>query len=107
MRPRRRDTAFLRIAVLAAAGGVSAIGFSIGLPLWQHAHGHPYSPVFSLFAGWGVAAMLGAYACLRTYFLSDTPPRGPGGGVALALVQVTREPRAAQQAPDERTSRAA
>jgi hypothetical protein len=107
VRPRQRDTAFLRIAALAAAGGVSAIVFSIGLPIWQHAHGHPYTPVFSLFAGWGVAALLGAYACLRTYFLSDTPPRGPGGGVALALVAATREPRVSRQGPDERTSRAA
>jgi hypothetical protein len=97
----------LRIAILAAAGGVSAIGFSIGLPIWQHLHGQPYTPVFSLFAGWGIAALLGAYACLRTYFLSDSPPRGPGGGVALALVQSVREPRLAQSRRDEPSNRAA
>ena len=87
MRPRKRDPAFLRMAALAGAGGVSAIAFSIGMPLWARATGHPYSPVFSLFAAWGFAAVCGAVACIRTYLLSDrTPPPPPRGGVRLAAI---------------------
>jgi hypothetical protein len=88
MRPRKRDPAFLQIAVLAAAGGLLAIGFAIGLPLWSYYHGKPITPAFSLFAGWGVAALMGAYGCVRTYFITDQGPGGPPrGGVRLTVVE--------------------
>lgn len=87
MRPRKRDSSFLRSAVLAGLGGVGAIGLSIGLPIWSHAHGHPYAPAFSLFAVWGFFALAGSFACLRTYFLTDRPPpRPPRGGVYLQAI---------------------
>ena len=77
---RERDPAFLAMAAVAAAGGVLAIAFAIGLPIWASLHGRPYTPVFSLFAAWGVAALAGAYACFATYRLTDVPPRRPPGG---------------------------
>ena len=84
MRPRRRDPAFLRMAIIAATGGVLAIVFSIGFPLWARFSGHPYNPMFSLFAAWGILALCGAYGCLHTYFLSDkVGPRPPHGGLPL------------------------
>jgi hypothetical protein len=87
VRPRKRDPAFLHMAAVAATGGVLAIAFAIGFPIWTWQHGRPYTPAFSLFAAWGVAALAGAYACVRTYLLSDAPDRPRGGGVRLALVK--------------------
>lgn len=87
MRPRRRDPAFLRIAAIAGAGGLTAVAFSIGMPIWAHANGRPYTPAFSLFAAWGFAALCGAFACVRTYLLSDRPPPPPPrGGVRLQAI---------------------
>jgi hypothetical protein len=68
------------MAVLAAVGGVLAIALAIGLPIWMAMHGKPSMPAFSMFACWGIFALLGAYGCLHTYFLSDTPPRRPPPG---------------------------
>jgi hypothetical protein len=86
MRPRKRDPAFLRMAAIAALGGVVSIGFSIAAPLVAAHQGRAYTPMFSLFAAWGVAALLGSYACLKTYLLTDMPPpKPPGGGVRLEL----------------------
>jgi hypothetical protein len=87
---RKRDTSFLVMAAIAATGGVLAIGFSIGFPIWAVLHGRPYTPAFSLFAAWGVAALAGAFACLRTYQVTDGRPRNPPpGGLRLALVKNT------------------
>ena len=80
----KRDSSFLIIAVIAGSGGVLAIALSIGIPIWIALHGKPYNPAFSLFAGWGVAALGGCYGSLHTYFLSDTTqPRPPRGGIAV------------------------
>ena len=88
MTGRKRDSSFLVMAAIAGAGGVLAIGFSIGFPLWALLHGRPYAPAFSLFAAWGVAALAGAVACLRTYRVSDGEPRRPPpGGLRLELVK--------------------
>jgi hypothetical protein len=86
MRQRKRDSSFLFIAAIAALGGTLAIVLSIGLPIWSRLHGASVTPAFSLFAGWGVAAMLGAYASLRTYFVSEDPSGPPRGGARLTLV---------------------
>jgi hypothetical protein len=86
MRPKERDPSFLFTAGLAATGGLLAIAFSVGFPLWARMHGERVWPACSLFAGWGVAALAGAYASLRTYFDSGDPARPPRGGVRIALV---------------------
>ena len=78
------------MAVVAAVGGVMAIGFSIGFPIWGKLHGQEYTPAFSLFAAWGIAALGGAYACFKTYLITDgSPRRPPPGGVRLAFVRKT------------------
>ena len=82
-----RDPAFLRMAIIAGTGGVLAIVFSIGFPIWMFLHGRPYTPAFSLFAAWGLAALGGAYACTKTYMISGIDPdRPPRGGIALKIV---------------------
>jgi hypothetical protein len=107
MRPRKPDPSFLYMAAVAAAGGLLAICVSIGYPLWQAAHGQPYRPAFMLFAGWGVASLSGAYACWRTYLLTDSPPpRPPGGGVRLEFRRVA-EPVAAKPPAEFSDRRAA
>jgi len=83
--PRRRDPSFLYMAALAGTGGAMGIVLSIGIPIWAWFHGQPYNPAFSLFAGWGVAALMGAYACVHTYLLTDSvPPPYPDGGQPVA-----------------------
>ena len=89
MRPRERDPAFLQMAAIAGLGGVLAIVFSIGFPIWIRLHGGPWNPAFSLFAGWGVAALGGAYACIQTYLISDDTLPPPRGGVRLQLIKST------------------
>jgi hypothetical protein len=87
MRPRVRDTSFLYIAFLAGGGGLLAIVASIGVPIWMSLHGHHYEPAFSLFTGWGVAALGGAYGCWHTYRLTDTPPPPPPrGGLPITVL---------------------
>lgn len=75
------------MAVIAGAGGLAAIVFSIAFPIWAARQGRPYTPAFSLFAAWGVAALAGAYACVRTYLISgiEPPPRPRGGVRPIAL----------------------
>jgi hypothetical protein len=90
MRPRKKDRSFLTMAAVAATGGIMAIVFAIGFPIWAVHEGRPYTPAFSLFAAWGLAALAGAWACLNTYFLSDKPlPPPPRGGVRLEFRQRT------------------
>jgi hypothetical protein len=107
MRPRKRDPAFLRMAAVAAVGGVLAIAFAIGFPLWAERHGRSSTPAFMLFAAWGFAALAGAYACLQTYFLSDPPGRPPHGGVPLKLVHDVDAVSALDAPRGERDRRAA
>ena len=88
MRPRQRDRSFLYMAAIAGFGGVLAIAVSIGLPVWMAVHGHPYTPAFSLFTCWGLFALGGAYGCLHTYRLTDTPPRPrPPGGMPVTVLR--------------------
>ena len=93
------------MAAVAAAGGILAIAFSIGFPIWAWRHGRPYTPAFSLFAAWGIAALAGAYACVRTYLISDDPHRPPRGGVRLELRR--RSETAARGDAERDTRRAA
>ena len=87
MRPRTRDSSFLYMAALAGAGGLLAIVASIGVPIWMSFHGRHYEPAFSLFTGWGVAALGGAYGCLHTYWLTDSlRPPGPHGGMPISVL---------------------
>lgn len=87
MPPRKRDRSFLYMAAIAASGGVLSIVLSIGFPIWMHVHGQPYSPAFSLFSCWGLFALGGAYGCLHTYLLTDTPPpRTPPGGLPITVL---------------------
>ena len=75
------------MAALAGAGGLLAVGMAIALPIWRSRHGLAYTPEFSLFAAWGFAALAGAYACLKTYFLTDAPrPRPPRSGLPLTVL---------------------
>lgn len=93
-----RDPVFLRMAAIAGTGGVFSIVFAIGLPLWSFLHGRPTSPGFALFAAWGIAALAGSYACLKTYAISDVGPRRPPRG-GLRLITTTGaapDPRAAE-----------
>jgi hypothetical protein len=90
MRPRKRDRSFLTMAALAGTGGILSMVTAIGLPIWRSRHGLPYTPEFSLFAAWGFAALAGAYACLKTYFLTDpVPPRPPRSGLPLTVLHTT------------------
>lgn len=106
MRPRKRDPAFLRMAVIAALGGILAIAFALGFPVWARLHGRSSTPAFMLFAAWGFAALAGAYACLQTYFLSDPPRRPPHGGLPLTLVK-SADAVAPQEASSQQHRRAA
>jgi hypothetical protein len=94
MRPRKKDPSFLTMAAIAGLGGIMAIVFAIGSPIWAAHEGHPYTPAFALFAAWGLAALAGSWACLNTYFISDKPlPPPPRGGVRLEFRQrVASEP---------------
>jgi len=93
---------------IAAIGGLMAIGFAIGMPLWQSRHGHAYNPAFTLFAAWGIAALSGSYACIKTYFLTDTPPsKPPGGGIRLEFRRHAEAAPAKATAPAPPQSRAA
>jgi hypothetical protein len=104
MRPAQRDPAFLRMAVVAAAGGVVAIVAAIGLPIWLHGRSHAPTPAFALFAAWGVAALGGAYGCLRTYFLSDRVPPRPFGGVPLRVIAGGTPDTVASEGPRDRAA---
>lgn len=107
MRSPKRDSSFLFIAGIAALGGTLAIVLSIGMPIWSRLHGSDVSPAFSLFAGWGVAALGGAYASLRTYFVSDPRPPAPRGGARLTVVQNTdavRFTRAETESPQDKAA---
>lgn len=99
-RPRTRDASFLHMAAIAAVGGTLAIAFSIGFPIWAWQQGRPYTPAFSLFAAWGLAALGGAYACWRTYLISDDTPRPPRGGIRLQLATRLEVRSAAASAAD-------
>jgi hypothetical protein len=107
MRPRKKDPSFLTMAAIAGIGGLMAIVFAIGSPIWAAHEGHPYTPAFALFAAWGLAALAGSWACLNTYFISDKPlPPPPRGGVRLEFRQrAASEP--AQAANPNATRRAA
>jgi hypothetical protein len=99
VRPRKRDRSFLVMAALAGTGGLLAVGMAIGLPIWRSRHGLPYTPEFSLFAAWGFAALAGAYACLKTYFITDPPRRPPHGGLPLTVLHGTSAVAAERGAP--------
>jgi hypothetical protein len=104
---RRRDPTFLYLAVLAGLGGVMAIAFAIGLPLWARAHGRNISPEFMLFSAWGIAALGGAWACIQTYLLSTTPDHPPRGGAQLRLVHRTEaraKPPSSESGSNERAA---
>lgn len=87
MRPRKRDPSFLYMAAIAGCGGVLAILFSIGMPLWMHAHGKPVSPAIGLLSCWGIFVLCGAYACIQTYLISDPSDKPPRGGVHLTVIE--------------------
>lgn len=87
MRPRKKDRAFLVMAVIAGIGGLLNVAFAVGLAVWTAMHRHAYEPFFSIFAIWGLCALAGAYACIQTYRLSDaTTPRPPRGGRRLEVI---------------------
>ena len=87
MRPRKKDRAFLVMAVIAGIGGLLNVAFAIGLAVWTAVHKHAYAPIFSIFAIWGLCALAGAYACIQTYRLSDaTSPPPPRGGRRLEVI---------------------
>jgi hypothetical protein len=100
--PRKRDRSFLIMAGIAGTGGVLAICCSIGIPIWMHLHGQPYTPAFSLFAAWGIFAIIGGCACLHTYNLTDPlPPRPPGGGMPLTVLKPVPPAVAASRPMDD------
>ena len=87
MRRSERDPAFLRMAFLAAVGGVGAISCAIAIPVYRETAGLPYSPEFCMSPRGASRALGGACACVRSYFLSGPPPRRPPrGGVPLRVV---------------------
>lgn len=87
MRPRRRDPSFLFMAAIAATGGLLAIALSVGVPLWMRMHHDNVSPAYMLFSCWGIFALMGAYACVQTYLLSDPSDKPPRGGVHLTVIE--------------------
>jgi RsiW-degrading membrane proteinase PrsW (M82 family) len=97
--PGRRDPQFLWMAAFAAATGLSAIGWSIGMPVYQAMHGEHPSWIIVHFSAWGFFALFGAAACINTYFQTGNPPRRPPRGgrrvVPLAVVQGRAKPPAA------------
>ena len=108
MRPRQRDKSFLWMAAIAGGGGLLAILASIGVPLYMWMHGHPYEPAFSLFTGWGIAALGGAYGCIHTYLLTDTPPLPPPrGGMPVTVLHTGAMPAPVAQPADLPQQRAA
>ena len=108
MKPRPRDRSFLDIAAFAATGGALAIGFSVGMPVWQWAHGHPSTPAFFFFGIWGVAALCGAAASIHTYFISGDPPdKPPRGGVPVRRLTAIEGGRPPSAPAEDRSRRAA
>jgi len=105
---RPRDRSFLDIAGFAATGGLLAIGFSIGLPVWQWTHGHAATPAFFFFGIWGVAALCGAAASIHTYLISGDPPdKPPKGGVPVREFSVLEGGRVERPAAEDAKQRAA
>ena len=103
--PRKRDRSFLYMAAIAGSGGVLSIGVSIGLPIYMYFHGHGFAPAIFLLSGWGVAALFGAYGCIHTYLLTDTPPpKPPRGGLSVTVLP---RPTVAVAQPPESERRAA
>ncbi|GAC1542621.1 MAG: hypothetical protein NVS2B17_21390 [Candidatus Velthaea sp.] len=94
--------------MFAGTGGLLAIGFSAGMPLWQWAHGHPATPAFFFFGMWGVAALCGAAASVHTYLISGDPPdKPPKGGVPIREFSIIEGGRGMNEGSDERSQRAA
>ncbi len=77
--PRRRDPTFLRLACLAGAGGLAAIGTSI-IATVRTMHGSHPTTTYFFFSLWGIAALAGAAANVATYYQSGDPPKKPPRG---------------------------
>jgi hypothetical protein len=95
MKP-KRDKSFLQMAAFAGTGGLLAVGFSIGLPVWAWLHHQQATPAFFFFGIWGFLALAGAAANIHTYFQSGPPPdKPPRGGVPVrefSLIEGGRPP---------------
>jgi hypothetical protein len=102
-----RDPAFLRLAILAGAGAVLDLAFSVGVPVVRMLRHETWSPAFFFFGVWGIVALAGCGACIATYLASGTPPeRTPPGGVRERRFTVV-EGGAKPEPSSERTKRAA
>jgi hypothetical protein len=107
-RPRPRDRSFLHIAACAAAGGLLALGFSIGIPIFNLLHHRPLTPEFFFFGVWGLIALCGAAGCIHTYLISGDPPeKPPKGGVPVRELRVLEGGKARAEKSEDATRRAA
>jgi hypothetical protein len=102
-----RDPSFLRLAILAGAGAVLDLGFSVGVPVVRMLRHEAWSPSFFFFGVWGLVALAGCGACIATYLTSGTPPdRTPPGGLHQRKFTLVEGGAKAEPA-NERTKRAA
>jgi hypothetical protein len=100
-RRRPRDRSFLHIAVVAAAGGLLALGCAVFLPLDGWLHHRPVTPEFFFFGVWGFVALCGAVGCIHTYLISGEPPeKPPKGGVPLRELRVLEGGKARPDSDD-------
>ncbi len=106
--PSRRDPQFLWMALLAGATGTIAVGWSIGLPVYQALHGGHPSWIIVHLSAWGFIALAGAVACVHTYFQTGKPPRTPPrGGTRVVPLRLVKPAKAPPIAAAERDHRAA
>ncbi len=109
MKSRRpRDRSFLHIAAFAAAGGLLALGCSIGIPLNAALHHRPVTPEFFFFGVWGFIALCGAAGCIHTYLISGDPPeKPPKGGVPVREFVLIEGGKAGSDSSDDAGRKAA
>lgn len=102
MKQRRpRDRSFLQIAAFAAAGGLLALGCSIGFPVYYALHHQPVTPEFFFFGVWGFIALCGAAGCIHTYLISGDPPqKPPKGGMPVRELRVIEGGKAREMGDD-------
>lgn len=105
---RARDRSFLHIAGFAGVGGLLAVGFSVGIPVWALLHGRQVTPAFFFFGIWGFVALMGCAASIHTYFQSGDPPdKPPKGGVPLrgfAVIDGGKPPTESRQDDAQRAA---
>ncbi len=88
---------FLRLAAVAATGGVGAIGTAVFATVSSWHAGH-FNSAFAFFGLWGIVALAGAAANIAVYFQTGDPPSKPprGGARVVPLRSLDARPKSVE-----------